>query len=275
MANDLVQYEQQWAEQAEELVQHERVQSALTFSTRGGALTLGDERMPGDQICVIVLDSMRLNTFYGNRYETDNPMPPICYAAGRTEEEMGPHHTMQADLRYFQPQNDPMQYGACHTCPNNAWGSADQGRGKACQNRRELTLLPAGFYMPRQRSRDFDLQLIDDPRQFLTLDTARLRLPVTSVNNWARYVGLIAAQYRRPPAGVISRVFLEPDQKTQYKVNFELVEPVADALASVIIQRQAAVMAQAWGGFAPPEQESARQPAQQGRGGMLGRSVRR
>lgn len=265
MANDLTLYEQQWAEQATEITQHERVQGALSFSTRAGALTLGEERMPGDQVCVIILDFIRMNTFYPERFDQDSPMPPVCYAVGRTEEEMGPHHTMQADLSYFKPQNDPTLYGACKLCPNNQWGSAEQGRGKACQNKRELTLLPAGFYVPKRGSRDFDLNLIDDPAHFQTADTARLRIPVTSVNNWARYVNLISAQFRRPPAGVLTRIYLEPDQKTQYKVNFEVVEAVPDHIAAQIIQRQQEVMRLPHQGFPPPETQSARQPAPQGR----------
>lgn len=265
MANDLINYEKQWEVQAQEITQHERVQGALTFSTRAGALMLGEERMPGDQVCVVIIDFQRLNTYYGERFDQDNPMPPVCYAVGRTEEEMGPSPHMQQDLSYFQPQNDPTLYGACKTCALNQWGSADQGRGKACQNRRELTLLPAGFYVPRQRSRDFDLRLIDDPAHYQAGDVARLRLPVTSVNNWARYVNLISAQHRRPPSGVVTRIYLEPDQKTQYKVNFELVELVPDHLASVIIQRSAQAAAVPHPGFPPPDVQSARQPAPQGR----------
>lgn len=78
MANDLTLYEQQWAEQATEITQHERVQGALSFSTRAGALTLGEERMPGDQVCVIILDFIRMNTFYPERFDPDSPMPPVC-----------------------------------------------------------------------------------------------------------------------------------------------------------------------------------------------------
>lgn len=265
MANDLVNYEQKWAEQAEEITQHERPTGALSFSTRAGALMLGEERMPGDQVCVIILDFVRMNTFYPAKFDQDSPMPPTCFAIGRTEEEMGPHHSMQQDLSYFKPENDPTLYGACASCHNNQWGSADQGRGKACQNKRELTLLPAGFYVPRPRSRDLDLRLIDEPGHYLTADVARLRIPVTSVNNWARYVQLISAQYRRPPAGVLTRVYLEPDQKTQYKVNFEVVEAVPDHIAAQVIQRQQEVMRQPHTGFPPPDNQSARQPAPQGR----------
>lgn len=255
----------QWEAQAQALVQHERPPGAAAFSTRGGMLMLGEERMLGDQVCAIVLDAIRINTFYGARYDADQLMPPICYAAGRVEEEMGPHESMQVDLNYFRPQNDPTLRGACHACPMNRWGSADQGRGKACQNRRELTLVPAGIYMPRRGSRDFDLRLFDDPQHYLTADTARLRLPVMSVAGWARYVNLVAAQFQRPPAGVITRVFIEPDPRSQYRVGFELVEPVSDTLAGAIIQRQAQVMGEPFRGFPPPDTSSARQPVPQGR----------
>lgn len=270
MANDVALYEQQWAEQAAALAVNERVSGALTFTTKGGQLALGEEIMPGNQICVIVLDFVRLNTYYGNTYDADTPLPPVCYAVGKSEEEMGPHHTMQQDMSYFKPQNDPMLYGSCHTCALNQWGSADQGRGKGCQNRRELVLLPAGFYQPRPRSRDFDLQLFDDPVHFQTADTARIRLPVTSVNNWARFVNAVSAQFRRPPAGVLTRIYLEPDQKTQYKVNFEVIEAVPDTLAGIVIHRQQQAMQVPHPGFAPPEATSARQP-RAAQGGTLRR----
>lgn len=260
MSNDLTLYEQQWAEQAKELAQHERVSGAASFSIRGGMLSLGEERMPGDQICVIVLDALRVNTFYEGKWESDNPMPPTCFAAGRVEEEMGPHTSMQADLNWFKPQTDPSQPGACRGCPRNQWGSAEQGRGKACQNRRELTLLPAGYYQPRQRSRDFDLQLFDDPGHFQTAQAAKLRLPVTSVNNWAQYVNLIAATHRRPPAGVATRIYLDSHAQAQTRVCFEMVELIPDHLASIIIQRQQQAVATPWQGFAPPQEQSARQP---------------
>jgi hypothetical protein len=66
---------------------------------------------------------------------------------------MGPHPSMQADAN-FQPQSD-----LCKTCEHNQWGSADKGRGKACQNRRRLTMIPAGVFMPKRGSRDFDLEI--------------------------------------------------------------------------------------------------------------------
>lgn len=267
MANNLVNYEAQWADQAQEVLEHERPTGGAFFSTRAGQLMLGEEAMPGNQVCCIVIDFIRLNTYYPERFDSDNPLPPVCYAIGRTEEEMAPHPTMQADLSWFQPQNVD-----CHSCALNEWGSAEQGRGKACQNRRQLALIPAGYYAPRRGSRDFDLHLFDDPAHYMSADVAFLRLPVTSVNTWAKYANQVAANFRRPPAGVITRIYLEPDSKYQYTVNFETVEQVPDALAQAIIERAQRQISEPVRGFQPPQAEDRNS---NGRGVRSLRSVRR
>lgn len=265
MANDLVNYEAQWAGQAQEVLEHERPTGGAFFSTRAGQLMLGDEAMPGNQVACIVIDFLRMNTYYPEKWDADNPLPPVCYAIGRTEEEMAPHPTMQADLTWFKPQSMD-----CHSCRNNEWGSAEQGRGKACQNRRQLALIPAGYYSARRGSRDFDLHLFDDPAHYLSADVAFLRLPVTSVNAWAKYANSVAANFRRPPAGVITCISVVPDQKYQYTVAFETIEQVPDSLARAVIERTRIQMEDPPRGFQAPSQED-RGP----RGGRSIRSLRR
>lgn len=253
--NQLVHVQQTWEQQAEEVAQIERPTGGAFFSTRAGQLTLGDEAMPGNQVAVIVLDFLRMNTYYPDKWDDGAPVPPTCYAFDRREEDMAPHPTMQADLSWFKPQ--AME---CSACPLNEWGSSPNGgRGKACQNRRQLAMIPAGYYTSRRGSRDFDLHLFEDPRHFAAADVAFLRLPVTSTNGWAKYVNAVSASYRRPPAGVITRVFTEPDPKTQYKVSFEVIEPVSDEIAAAVMQRQMQQMSAPVHGFQPPRDEAPRQ----------------
>lgn len=248
MSNALVNYDEQWAQAASAYAANEPLSGGAFLSTKGGILSFQENPMPGNMVACIVIDSYRENTYYPGKFDADSPLPPTCYAFGRDGAHMGPHPSMQADLNYFRPEN--MQ---CEGCPRNEWGSADQGRGKACQNRRRLTLLPAGFYVPRKNSRDFDLELFADPTHFKTAEVAYLKLPVTSVNDWAKYVNQLSASVRRPPFGVVSCISLVPDPKTQFKLHFEMVEMVPDNLASIIMERHRVAAEVPFRGYEPPE----------------------
>lgn len=268
MGNEIVNYNEEWAKQAERAASQEQLSSGTFLSIRGGKLTVGDEVLPGNQACVIVLDAVRENTYYTGKFDPDNVQAPICYAFGRdVDEEMGPHESMQSAPNYFVPQAD-----TCAQCPHNEWGSADTGRGKACQNRRRLALIPAGFYSPKRGSRDFDLEIFTDPKHFQTAEIVSHKLPVLSVKEWAKYVNDISATYRRPPHGVITRLFVEPDAKAQYKVYFEVIEEVSNELAAVIMARHDAAIKALVQGYKPPEEKPA---TSQHRGSLRGLHTRR
>jgi hypothetical protein len=256
MANDLVTYDEKWAQKAERAVAAEPLSMGTWLTAKGGTLTIGETQLPGNQAPVIVLDSVRENTYYGVRYDADAPLPPVCYALGRDVDPLFPHLDMQKDQSYFMPQHwQAGQVMGCDGCPRNEWGSADQGRGKACQNRRRLTVIPAGFYVPRARSRDFDLELFTDPKHFQQAEAAFFKLPVTSVTNWAKYVNHLAQSVRRPPYGVVTRIHLEPHAQHQYEVQFEPIELVPDELADILMARQDTASRQPLIGYAPPDPE--------------------
>jgi hypothetical protein len=246
----LTKYDEAFAKMAQDYTSGERVTGSF-ISTRGGVLTFGEEQLPGNQMCVIVLDYVQERTFYTEKFNADREvsLPPVCYAFKRNEdeEEMAPHPSMQSDLTYFQPQND-----ICRTCPNNDWGTADTGKGKACSERRRLALLPAGYYTPRRGSRDFDLHLIDDPEHYASADIAYLKLPVTSVKDWARYVTTLASTLRRPPVAVVTRIYIEPDVKTQFRVKFEIIEQLPDTMYEIIMKRHEEAKAGIIFGYPPP-----------------------
>lgn len=242
-----------WQAQAQQAAA-ETPQTASTFlSTRGGTLSFGEEEMVGNQACVIIMDDVQENTLYEGKFNPDDMQPPICYAfkrPGDMETEMAPHESMQVDLTYFEPQND-----VCKGCPHNEYGSADTGRGKACQNRARLTLIPAGFYTPKRGSRDFDLEIFDDPAHYRTAEMAFIKLPVMSVKEYYKFKAQTAAALSRPPHGVIARLFLEPDAKAQYKVCFEVIEEVPDELAEIIMARHDEALAMPFKGYQPPEEK--------------------
>lgn len=225
------------------------------LSTKGGILTFGEEQMPGNQVCVVIVDAILENTAYAGRYDPNDKAPPVCYAFGRLDEQknMAPHPSMEDHPDYFVPQAE-----SCAVCPLNEYGSADTGRGKACQNRARLALLPAGYFMPKGRAgraQEYELEIFEDPDHYRTADIAYLKLPVLSVKNYFKFVNDAAAVHRRPPFGVIARVYLVPDQKAQFKVEFEMMELVPDELAEIIMERHAAQMDAKIGGYQPPEQK--------------------
>lgn len=265
MSTALVPISQQWADQATQAIQEEPAGEGLWVSTKGGILAIGDDEMPGNQMYVVILDHYRENTYFDAKYNPEVKLPPKCYAFGRgaDADEMGPHESMKASLSweggYFEPQHD-----TCIGCPMNEWGTADTGRGKACQNRRRLILLPAGYAAPKRGSRDFDVELFTDPAHYQTADEAQMKLPVTSSKEFSKYVSQLGAQHQRPPHGVLTRIYLEPHSGDQFHVKFEMVEEVPDDLAQIIMDRNAACRERDWRGYMPPEETT-----QQAKAGSL------
>jgi hypothetical protein len=256
---DVVNFEQQWAEYAQDAAKHEPVAGGTWLTARGGELKIGDEVLPGAQAAVIVIDSYRENTYYGERFDPDNPTPPICYALGRDDEAMFPSLAMQQDPTWFKPQHwENGQVAGCDGCPMNQWGSAAQGRGKACQNRRRLVLLPAGAYVPRQGSRDFDLHLFTDNDHYARAETAMFKVPVTSVKSWANYVNTIATSVQRPPFGVVTRLAVVPHAKHQFEVTFDLLDVIPDNLAPTIMRRWKTARETPMPTYLPPDRDGER-----------------
>lgn len=262
MSTALVPISQQWAAQAQVAVQEEPALEGLWVSTKGGVMSVGEDELPGNQMYVIILDHFRENTYFEGRYNPEVKAPPKCFAfaRGTDTDEMGPHESMKASLSweggFFMPQND-----TCQGCPMNEWGTADTGRGKACQNRRRLILLPAGYATPKRGSRDFDVELFTDPDHYRTADEAQLKLPVTSSKEFSKFVKQLGEQFQRPPHGVLTRIYLEPHAGDQFHVKFEVVEEVPDDLAQIIMDRNETCRNREFRGYAPPENLPAEKPA--------------
>lgn len=259
---NIVNYRQKLKEQAEQAVLQEQVSGGTMLSVRGGILTYGEETLPGNQACVIILDSVKENTYYTAKFDADNPAAPICYAFGRgpaSEDAMAPHESMQVDLTYFKPQASE-----CSGCPWNEWGSADKGKGKACQNRRRLALIPAGYYEAKRGSRDLSLQMFTDPGDFKTAEIAHVKLPVLSVKNYGDYLDQLLQTVQLPAHGVFTRLYVEPDAKAQYKICFEFLEEVPDDLLEIIMARHEEAENAPFKGYMPPEDKVAKPAAGRG-----------
>jgi hypothetical protein len=171
------------------------------IQTAGGILKYKGAEVPGNEMNVVVLDHILENAFYAGAFDPGNPQSPVCFAFGRAEDDMRPHE------KATQPQNE-----TCAGCPQNEWGSADVGRGKACKNIRRLAVISEG-----------------DLEDIANAEVAFVKPAVTSIKGWAGYVRKVAEQYQRPPLGVITNIKLVPDAQTQFKMVFSTVSLIEDS----------------------------------------------
>jgi hypothetical protein len=199
---EVVDWQSQLASMAIETAAAEKP-SGNWVSFKGGQLTINGTSMPKNQVDCVVLQSIFENQLYEDRYDPNNPQPPICYAMSETDDDLKPH----ADSA--KPQAE-----SCEVCPNNVWGSdPGGGKGKACKNVRRLAIISAT---------DLDVDKLP------SAEVALAKLPVTSVKNWSTYASQIANVLKLPPLAVISNMSVEPDPKTQFQVNFQLVDKITD-----------------------------------------------
>jgi len=207
----LVNWEERLAAMAKQSVATESsVTSGAFISTRAGQLSYNGTPFVGNKVDAVVVDAVLENTYFGSRFDPDNPASPQCYAFGRGEEgeEMVPH----------DKSPDP-QHPTCKGCPQNEFGSADNGKGKACKNIRRLALIPASPL---------------DANALSKSDVAYLKVPVTSVKGWATYVRTLEALQHRPPLGVVTQISCQPHPKDQFHVVFDHKLNLSNDLLSAV-----------------------------------------
>lgn len=192
---ELAQFAQQYA------TMEDGATGSLPFiSTKGGRLTFNGGEVPDGRMNVIVLDHILENHYYADSYDPDNPSSPVCFAFSHGDEELVPHE------KSSEPQCEQ-----CKGCPMNEFGSAERGRGKACKNIRRLAIITEDE--------------MEDPEN---ATVAYLKVPVTSVKAWAGYVQQLANVMRIPPFAAVTEISIVPDAKSQFKLQFKLVEQISD-----------------------------------------------
>lgn len=193
MTNEVVQWKDEMARHAKDVAAAERP-SVSSVSLKSGVMSINKVPIPGNRFeCVVVLGIFE-NQYFPDKYDPDRIVPPECFAFSETGEDMVPHEAARTKVATD-----------CESCPNSKWGSAEQGRGKACKEKRKLALLPA-IEVTEGRGKSCEMAI--------------LTLPVTSVKHWSNFVNHIAAEYQRPPWGVICEISAVPDPKSQFQVKF-------------------------------------------------------
>lgn len=152
------------------------------LSIRNRRFTFGGENL-GRTIKGVIVDFIYLRTFYGKKFDEDEPNIPRCFALSTDGEDVEPHENVDKPIN---PQ--------CEDCPKNEWGSG-KGRAKACQDRRRMGLIHE-----------------DDLDDVENATIAILEIPVTSLKNWSKFVKECKDKLQRPVYGVLCELGFDEDE---------------------------------------------------------------
>lgn len=182
--------------------------SIKSINVQGGVMMIDGEAVEGNSLRAIVLAAVHENQYYSTPYNSANPTVPACFAFGDPEAD-DPEETMAP----VADDVDDQQHENCSECPLNVMGSAEVGRGKACKNIRRLALITE--------------DALESPEALAESEVRQMKLPVTSVKYWAKFVrDKLKDEIQRPSYGVIVNISVSPDPKSQWKVNFAFEELV-------------------------------------------------
>jgi len=96
---------------------------------KGNSRIITPDGIEGPEIEVVIIDFVSTNLFYPDAYDPDSPQQPSCFAIGKEPSTLTP-----------STNSDNQEAATCSACPNNQFGSADNGKGKACKNTRLLAV---------------------------------------------------------------------------------------------------------------------------------------
>jgi len=172
------------------------------ISTKGGVFKVEETRLE-ELPPMIVLGTVFENSFFAGLYDADHASAPTCFAIGTEEENLAPPESLGDQRQCIQTEPTSPK---CSGCWANVFGTGERGKGKACKNTRRLALLPAD---------ELSVGSLSQAQCFM------LRLSVTSVKQYASYANKVARSLEIPLFMLRTRIRIEPDPKTQFKILFE------------------------------------------------------
>lgn len=190
------------------------------------------------ELLACVVDFRTVHNFYEGEFDPKNIVPPVCFAVGTNPKAMVP----VADSPELQAES-------CQVCPQNQFGSAVRGEGKACKNGRMLALLP-----PNEDGTDVDHEA----------DIWLLGVSPTAIRAWDGFVQGLSRQHQLPPSAFLVPIGFN-DAVTYAQLTFGEAVPIA-ALGEVLArQDEAAELLEQkpdWAGFeARKAEEATKAPA--------------
>ena len=192
----------------------------------------------GPEMNVVILDYVNENQYYAEKYDADNPSPPVCFAFARKEKDLKPH----------EASTDP-QHDKCEGCPMNAYGTSETGKGKACKNVMRLAMITEG-----------DLEDIENAEVHM------MKVSVTNVKHFTAYIDKLRNPNlnlgKKPmPFQVVTTIKVKPVKKTQIELSFEMVEEVPAEVRSALIAKVTAQLDKTITAYQPKSEEAAPPPA--------------
>lgn len=209
-ANLPVNYAEQLEREAQEIAKRLATPSGdrIRFNSNRGFVT--PDGLEGESLDVVIVDFMSSNQFYDGVYDRDNPQPPACFA-------IGPEPSM-----LVPSGNSPdKQAETCSSCPNNQFGSALTGKGKACKNTRLLAMVPAA--------------VLDDPDAETPLWV--MSVPPTSMKSFDAYAHGLSVKHKTIPIGVVTNITM--DEKSTFAApRFREVRKLTDEEIGLFMARR-------------------------------------
>lgn len=161
------------------------------------------------ELVACIVDFRTVHNFYEGNYDPKNIVPPVCFAVGPNPKIMAPVE----DSPQLQAEN-------CQVCPQNQFGSATSGNGKACKNGRRLALLP-----PTDDGADVDAEA----------DMWLLDVSPTALRAWDGYVQGLSRTHQMPPKAFLTTISFNEAQ-TYPQLAFS--DPVAIDSVGAVMERE-------------------------------------
>lgn len=238
-----VNYEEQLAREASDITKRIAAPSGDRIRFNANRAFITPDGIEGETLEVVIVDFMSSNLFYEGAFDRDNPQPPACFA-------IGPEPTLLVP----SPNSPVKQADTCSACPNNQFGSASNGKGKACKNTRLLALMPASA---------IDSEEGEAPIWIMSV-------PPTSLKAFDSFVHSLAVKHKTVPIGVVTEITLDP-ANTFASPRFRVVRPLqGKELGTFMPRREEASQRLS----AEPDTSQYTAPKPAGRGGPVGRGRR-
>lgn len=215
------QVKQQLALQSQKMAELQTKANLISF--KGGQLIVDGTPVAGGEAEVIVLAQQAERAYYEGTYDPSKPQVPACYSF---------------DLQSPHPSSDHPQSATCDGCDHNKWGSARQGKGKACRESSRVAILPANA----------------------PLDAAPMyqcSFPITSVGSVKDFFSRCATSGKLS-GQFVARLKVVPDAKSFFKASLTPLKLAEEQNLSALLERVEAARKQLIEPYPSFEEEEAK-----------------
>lgn len=182
-------------------------QSGNFISFRGGAPSLGGATLQ-NPLPLVILSYDAERAYYSKPYQPDVMATPDCYSY----DGVTPHEKAKVS-----------QSDKCATCRFNEFGSAQNGKGKACKEGAKFAAIHA--------------DALESPEKIAAAQIIAGRLSVLNSKGFRTYTGFFE-ESDQPIWASVTKLIVTPDSKSQYAVRFEnIVADLDDADLDAIAVR--------------------------------------